>query len=306
LVARDCEFSAAGTVYSELGYRLVWSSGSGADTAVPAVGEGEVLPVVAAKVTEHETQPPARFTEASLVAKMEELGIGRPSTYAATIAKLRDRSVFVRRGERALIPRVTALAVHRLLTLGFADLVDYGFTADMEERLDAIALGSATREDVLSAFWFGEGGAPGLSDFVGVALEEIEAREMVCLKVGVHPVSGDEIVVRPGKLFKGVGRPYVQCGERNLSIPEETPLADLGLDRVVRLLDSSWPRELGVHPDTGAPVTVSFGRFGGYVRCGDETRSLRSDGDLFDIDLDGALALLAEPKSEKRSGRRRV
>jgi DNA topoisomerase-1 len=301
LAAGDREFAASGTSYMEDGYRRVWPVES---TAVvpPALAVGAVVGVASAEARRHETKPPARFTEASLVAELEELGIGRPSTYASIIAKLRDRYVWSRRGERALIPTVTAFAVHRVLTQGFAPLVDVNFTTEMEEKLDAVAENTAAREEILREFFFGVAERDGLEGLVARAIEGIDAREMVAFDLGVDPASGSRVVVRPGKMFRGTFSPYVEVGERRRSVPDSLDPSELSLEWALARLDAPRVarRVLGVHPDSGAEVYVADGRYGLYVACGRETRSVGDAATFDSITLDEALALLSAPKPPRR------
>jgi DNA topoisomerase-1 len=304
LEAGDFDFSASGTSYIEDGYRRVWPVES-SGVVPPALAVGSVVAVASVEAKAHETKPPSRFNEASLVRELEDLGIGRPSTYASIIAKLRDRYVWSRSGDRALIPTLTAFAVHKVLTGGFAPLVDTSFTAGMEEQLDAVADGGAVREEVLSAFYFGVPGGEGLDGLVERALADIDAREMVAFDLGVDPSSGERVLVRPGKMFGRTYSPYIECGERTRSVPDAVDPMDVSLEWALARLDAPRVsrRLLGVDAASGVEVFVIDGRYGPYVACGRETRSV-GDAATFDaITLDEALALLAAPKPPRR-GRR--
>ena len=306
LVAGDHEFSASGTSYMEDGYRRVWPVDS-AGVVPPALAVGAVVPVVSVEAKSHETKPPARFNDGSLVREMEELGIGRPSTYASIIAKLRDRYVWSKSGDRALIPTLTAFAVYRVLMAGFAPLVETSFTAEMEEQLDAVADGGAVRDEILSAFYFGVPGTEGLEGLVDRAKSGIEAREMVSFDLGVDPASGERVLVRPGKMFGRTYSPYIECGERTRTVPDATDPMEVSLEWALARLDAPRVsrRLLGVDPASGDDVFVIDGRYGPYVACGRETRSVGEAATFESITLEVALALLAVPKPPRRGRRRK-
>jgi DNA topoisomerase-1 len=182
---RDAEFSATGTVITHRGFLAVYEEGRDADTdadvaederRLPALREGDTVTALELEAEGHSTNPPARYTEASLVKALEERGIGRPSTYAATISTIVDRGYVFKRGT-ALVPSFLAFSVVTLMERHFADLVDYGFTARMEEILDLVAAGETQRQRVLEGFYFGDAGRdfPGLHKLVN-NLGEIDAR----------------------------------------------------------------------------------------------------------------------------------
>jgi DNA topoisomerase I len=305
-----CAFTATGTTYSEPGFLAVYAAvgndgeeGDDASAIFPPLSIGDDVPVSSAEAKEHRTLPPARFTEASLVRELERLGIGRPSTYTAIIEKLHDRYVWSKQGDRALIPTVTAFAVHRLLTTWFADLIDYEFTNQLENNLDQIADGAALRLSLLNDFFFGTPDVVGLQTLVSDAADNTIWNEMFALELGAHPESGELMVVRPGRWWQKTKTfsPYIECGEVQKSIPDHMAFDTLSPTDVAMLL--TLPRVLGQHPDSGADVVAQLGPYGPYVKCGDETRSLLKDGALFTISLEEALAVLATPKkarSEKK------
>jgi len=306
----QCEFTATGTTYSEPGflavYAAVWNEGEDGDDALavfPPLSIGDELLVSSAEAKEHCTLPPARFTEASLVRELERLGIGRPSTYTSIIEKLHDRYVWSKQGDRALIPTVTAFAVHRLLTTWFADLIDYEFTNELENNLDRIADGASLRSSVLNEFFFGTSDVVGLQTLVSDASDNTIWNEMFALELGAHPETGEKMVVRPGRWWQKTKTfsPYIECGDLQKSIPDQMAFDTLSPTDVAMLL--TLPRVLGQHPDSGADVVAQFGPYGPYVKCGAEIRSLFGDGALFSITLDNAVTLLATPKkarSEKK------
>ncbi|MDP1570251.1 MAG: type I DNA topoisomerase [Vicinamibacterales bacterium] len=215
----------------------------------------------------HQTTPPARYTEASLVKRLEEEGIGRPSTYAPTVATIQRRGYVTRQG-KALVPSFTAFAVTRLLREHFGDYVDLGFTAEMEEMLDKISNGEKDWLDFIRSFYRGDGKHTGLETIVADKGQDI-AYPM--LEVGVDPESGKMIRVRIGRYG-----PFLQLGDQadegpRASIPEDVTLADLSVEKASALLKAKaeGPKNLGVDPDSSQNVYVMLGRFGPYVQLGE-------------------------------------
>jgi DNA topoisomerase-1 len=369
-------FAASGKTVQFAGFLRAYVEGS--DDPAAELGDQEsVLPSLAVgdRVTAdgplqlagleargHETSPPARYTDASLVKRLEEDGIGRPSTYASIIATIERRGYVWRQG-KALVPTFTAFAVTHLLKEHFAELVELGFTGRIEENLDEISKGERGRDEFLAAFYHGDDRRdwPGLQTLVDKGTEI----DYPMISLGEHPETGQPVVVRIGRFG-----PYVQIGQGddavNVSIPEETPPADFGLDRAVELAESkargpeslgtdpasglsvyvmdgrfgpyvqlgetpekgsgekprrasltkddtpatltldralqllSLPRVVGRDPDSGDEIVANFGRFGPYVKRGDEFRSLAGDDDVFRVTLDEALALLRQEKPSRR------
>jgi DNA topoisomerase I len=251
----------------------------------------------------HETQPPARYTDASLVKRLEEDGIGRPSTYASIISTIERRGYVWRQG-KALVPTFTAFAVTRLLKEHFAALVELGFTGVIEEGLDEISKGERDRDEFLTTFYDGDGRSwPGLRSL----LENETQIDYPVIALGTQPGTDVPVVVRIGRFG-----PYVQVGEGdaavNASIPDDTPPADFHLDQAIELVQAraKGPSSLGSDPASGLPVYVMSGRFGPYVQLGetpergstDKPRraSLTADDDPTTITLDRALELLALPR----------
>jgi DNA topoisomerase-1 len=273
-----------------------------AEKVLPAMAEGDLADADEIEAKGHETQPPARFTEASLVKRLEELGVGRPSTYAATISTILDRG-YVRKKGSALVPNFTAFAVVTLLERHFADLVDYELTARMEDDLDRIARGAADQEPWLRDFYFGvaEGdrSRPGLKELTS-DIEVIDARDVNSIPLGADS-DGVPIVARVGKFG-----PYLQRGEDTASIPDDTLPDELTPERCLEILAApSNERELGVHPETGLMIHAKAGRFGPYVQMGEhddetgekpKTSSLFSTMELSRITLEDALQLLSLPR----------
>ena len=227
------------------------------DKRLPAMSLGQSVKVDEYSCEGHETKPPARYTEPTLVKKLEELGIGRPSTFASIIATIQDRGYVSKRG-RALVPTFLAFSVTGLLENHFTKLVDYEFTASMEEDLDKIASGEAKRVDWLRDFFYGHDGEPGLNE-LSADLGAIDAREVNTMRLS------PEIEIRVGRYGA-----YLQEGEgdtRKLAnVPEGLAPDELTLAKAIELLAApSGERELGIDPATNLPIIAKSGRFGPYV-----------------------------------------
>lgn len=321
--AVDAEFAASGRVISFPGFLRAYVEGdddpeaelADKEVVLPALREGDPLSGRDFEPGAHSTQPPARYTEASLVKAMEELGVGRPSTYASVISTIQDRGYVWKKGS-ALVPSFTAFAVVGLLERYFPQLVDYGFTASMEDDLDEIARGSEEALPWLTRFYFGDaadsaGAGPraqlGLKASVASHLSDIDAREVNSIPVGTGD-DGLAIVVRVGRYG-----PFLQHGEERASIPDDVTPDELTIERVVELLAApSGDRTLGVDPESGLPVVVRSGRFGPYVQLGEpgdatgtsgkktgekpRTSSLFSTMSVETLTLDQALELLRIPR----------
>ena len=385
------ELTASGTVITVRGFLAAYEEshdedrGADAEPAeakLPPLTEGEALAVADVATKQHDTQPPPRYTEASLVKSLEELGIGRPSTYASIISTIIDRGYVSLRGQ-ALVPSWTAFSVVRLLEDHFGELVEYDFTADMEADLDRIAEGEQDRVDWLSEFYFGSDRHRGLRSVVD-NLGEIDAREINSVRIaddltlrigkygpylsvvdpeagpdapprtvnipqdlapdeltpqkareladappvservlGVNPATGKRVVAKDGRFGPYVAEedePPAEPAEpvtaepvtaepgakpkraakkavekpRTASLFRTMDVAQVDLETAIRLLD--LPREVGVDPESGEPITAQNGRYGPYLKRGTDTRTLPSEDAIFEIDLAGALELYAQPK----------
>jgi len=276
---RDAVFSASGTVITFRGFLAAYEEGRDAgrydgegsgggderDARLPQMAEGDALTAADLLADGHRTSPPPRYTEASLVKALEERGIGRPSTYAATIGVIQDRGYVVNRGQ-ALVPTWLAFAVTRLLEENFDWLVDYDFTAEMEEDLDEIAAGQKDRVEWLTRFYFGDGSGreegEGLRDLVA-NLGEIDAREVNSIEIG------DGITLRVGRYG-----PYLEApGDgpdaepRRASVPDELAPDELTVEKARELLETQpdGDKVLGVDPSTGTQIVARKGRYGPYV-----------------------------------------
>jgi len=302
------EFAASGKTITFPGFLRAYVEGSDdpdaeledAERRLPRVERGQSLTAAALEPQGHTTSPPARYTEASLVKALEELGIGRPSTYASILQTIQDRGYVFKKGT-ALVPTWVAFAVIGLLETHFARLVDYNFTASVESDLDEIAAGRERSLTWLTRFYFGaaggagvkEGGiseAGGLKNLVAERLGEIDAR-------GVNSIAlFDDVVVRVGRYG-----PYLQRGGDEgprASVPEDLAPDELTREKVEELLSApSGDRDLGIDPATGEPVVAKAGRYGPYVQAGERTSSLLADMSLDTLTLDDALRLLTLPRT---------
>ncbi len=314
-------FQASGKVITFPGFLRAYVEGSDDPDAeledqervLPPLRPQQELDAVSTEAKGHETQPPARWTEASLIRELEERGIGRPSTYASILQTIQDRG-YVWKKSSALVPSFVAFAVVNLLEPHFPDLVDFGFTARMEERLDEIAEGEREAKPYLRSFYFGDPDAPdaqrmaqqGLHQTIEGGWEAIDARAVSSIPLGKDG-QGREVAVRVGRYG-----PYVQVGDTDerASLPADMEPDEIGLDDVERLLkeEALGDRVLGEDPLTGLPIYIKTGRFGPYVQLGEDPEpgkrgaekpkrgSLWPDMSMETIDLDDALTILSFPK----------
>ncbi|MGH2977535.1 MAG: type I DNA topoisomerase [Gaiellaceae bacterium] len=294
------EFGASGTVITFRGFLAAYEEGRDDDRSpadddeerrLPNLAEGDAVELRKLEPQGHETSPPARYTEATLVRTLEELGIGRPSTYASILGTILDRGYVFKRGT-ALVPSFLAFSVVGLLEQHFGQLVDYDFTARMEDDLDRIAEGDEQRVEWLRRFYFGDGSS-GLHELVS-DLGAIDAREINSLEIG------DGIVLRVGRYG-----PYVERDGQRASVPEELAPDELTLERAEELLaQPTGDRELGTDPETGRPIVARTGRYGPYVtevlpeeaKEKPRTASLFKTMSLDTVTLDDALRLLQLPR----------
>ncbi len=281
-----------------------------AERRLPRLERGQQLDTRELDAKGHTTSPPARYTEPSLVARLEELGIGRPSTFASIMQTIQDRGYVWKKGN-SLVPSFIAFAVVNLLEQHFAQLVDYQFTASLEEELDQIAGGNLQRVDWLTEFYFGVEGrnsgsiaeSGGLKHIVGQRLEEIDARGVNSIPLRATSAEGQPVVARVGRYG-----PYLQAGEdgARVSIPEDLAPDELTEEKVRELLEApSGDRELGTDPESGLPVVVKAGRYGPYVTTvvpegskeAPRTASLLSSMSVETVTIEDALKLLTLPRT---------
>ncbi len=268
---------------------------------LPSVAQGDSLSCRKLESKMHSTQPPARFSEAALTRELERRGIGRPSTYASIIETIQARDYVFKKGN-ALIPTWPAFAMVRMMEEHFMELVDYEFTAQMEDLLDEISRGDAEYLTYLKNFYFGSNNQ-GLKNKLAIKIKEVDARAICTFPLG-SPDSGENrepVAVRVGRYG-----PYIEQGDRKASVPNELPPDELTLEFAIELLSQSKVSDapLGVDPDTGKPVFVKNGRFGAYVQLGttdDEEKpknasilkSMKPD----EVTLEIALKLLSLPRT---------
>ena len=322
VVEFEVETSAGRAVFEARGQRVV-SAGflrvyagreaegdSEEERLLPTVEVGETVVLASIEAKKHETQPPARYTEASLVRKLEEEGLGRPSTYASILSTIQDRGYVFKQGN-ALVPTFLAYAVTDLLEKHFGDLVEPEFSATMEEMLDAIARGETDSVSHLRSFYFGgegdgAGERQGLSQRIAAELPEIA---FPSIPVGEEPETGLPVIVRIGRFG-----PYLQRGEggegNTASMPPDQAPADLTIARGMELLSqqAEGPRELGHDPETTLEVLLQSGRFGPYVQLGPnpppktkkaempKRASVPSDVAMDEVTLEDALHWLSLPR----------
>ncbi len=298
---RAVGLAAAGRVITFDGFLVLYvestdddSEGEDAERRLPPVGVGDRLTATSVTATGHETRPPRRYTEAALVQRLEELGVGRPSTYASIMSRIQDAG-YIFKKDQALVPTFTAFAVVTLLEQSFPDLVDYAFTARMEDDLDRIAAGEEERIPWLTRFYLGDSG---LKKTIEDRLGAIDARAVNSIPLGVDD-EGRALVARVGRYG-----PYVERGTDRASIPEDLPPDELTLTKASELLESQGRGDkiLGTDPGTGLVVLGRTGRFGPYVQLGEDDNgkpkraSLLTGMDLDELSLDNALRLLSLPR----------
>lgn len=300
------EFSATGRVIDFAGFLAAYEDGNDDEaitddesSLLPSVKENEIVTALATDIKDHFTQPPARFTEASLIKALEEMGVGRPSTYASIIDTIQRRKYVWKKGT-ALVPAWVAFAVVDLLDSFFPKLVDYNFTAQMEDALDQISDGTKNMVPYLKDFYFGSSDQPGLVHEVQVNLGEIDAREINSIKIATDE-NGNDLVVRVGRYG-----PFLQYREQTASLPEDLAPDELSLEQALSILETPSDRILGLDPETGLEISVKNGRYGPYVQRALPDGAKKSDkpkyASLFKsmdpatLTLEDAVKLLALPR----------
>ena len=303
---RDAEFSASGTVITFRGFLAAYeesvdderdSEGDDAERRLPLLKVGDAVTAARLDPEGHSTNPPPRYTEASLVKALEERGIGRPSTYASIMGTIVDRGYVVKRGS-AMVPTFLAFAVTRLMEEHFTRLVDYDFTAQLEEVLDSVASGDLDRVAALDRFYRGDAA----EEFAGLHalvndLGEIDARE-----ISSFPIADSDIVLRVGRYG-----PYIERGEERANVPLELAPDEVTREKAEELLAlPSGDHPLGTNPETGLEIVAKTGRYGPYVTellaegapksAKPRTASLFSDMAVDTVDLETALKLLSLPR----------
>ncbi|MFN8168335.1 MAG: type I DNA topoisomerase [Candidatus Nanopelagicales bacterium] len=302
---RDAEFSVSGTVITFRGFLAAYEESvdeaepgdDDAERRLPPLKVGDAVTAQRLEPEGHSTNPPARYTEASLVKALEERGIGRPSTYASIMGTIVDRGYVVKRGS-ALVPSFLAFAVVRLMEEHFTDLIDYDFTARLEEILDSVAGGDLDRVEVLDRFYRGDPAR----DFAGLQPLVTDLGEIDARGISSFPIEGSDAVLRVGRYGA-----YVERDGERANVPVELAPDELTAEKAAELLAMpSGDHPLGLHPETGLEVVAKTGRYGPYVTellpegapksAKPRTASLFADMAVDTIDLETAVKLLSLPR----------
>ncbi len=301
----DAGFRASGKRIDFPGYFRAYVEGSDDPEAaiedqeviLPALRRGDTPSCRHLEAIGHETQPPARYTEATLVKTLESEGIGRPSTYASIIGTIMDRG-YVQRQGNGLLPTFTAFAVTALLEKNFPDLVDTGFTARMEQTLDDISTGDVAWLPYLKQFYLGESGLETQVKDRAAAIDPTEARTI--------QMEGLDVKVRIGRFGPFIEVENEQAESIRASLPQDITPANLDSAQIELLLRQKieGPDKLGLHPETGEPIYLRLGAYGPYVQLGDITEenkkpkraSLPKGSAMEDATLEMAVGLLALPR----------
>jgi DNA topoisomerase-1 len=320
---QECTFAASGRTITFAGFLKAYvetvdaeagGESDDAESRLPQLVRDQAITAAELSADGHSTSPPPRFTEASLIKTMEELGIGRPSTYASIISTVQDRGYVWKKGS-ALVPSWVAFAVVGLLERHFGRLVDYDFTAALEDELDGIAAGRQQRTTWLSGFYFGGSVGPessvgrsgGLKKLVGSSVEEIDAREVNSIPLFAD-AEGRTVVVRVGRYGPYLER-EVDGASQRANLPDDLPPDELTTDIAEKLFATPQEgRSLGVDPVSGHEIVAKEGRFGPYVTevlpeppegkkaAKPRTGSLFKSMSLDTVTLDDALKLLSLPR----------
>jgi DNA topoisomerase I len=297
----EAEFAASGKIIGFHGFLKAYVEGADDDAdrddrerRLPPLAEGDALTALELAAAEHATRPPARYTEATLIKELEDREIGRPSTYASILGTILDRGYVFKKGT-ALVPSFLAFAVITLLERHFSHLVDYDFTARMEDGLDEIARGEAARVPWLRRFYFGADGEEGLKELVS-DISDIDARD-----VSSFPLAGSDIIIRVGRYG-----PYLERDGQRVNVPEGLAPDELTAERAAELFEQpSGDVPLGTDPATGRAIIAKGGRFGPYVtevleegsKEKPRTASLLKSMALDTVTLEDALRLLTLPRT---------
>lgn len=307
IVCDDATFRASGKTIEFPGFLRVYVEGTDdpdqeladREKVLPKLTEGEAVDVRTLDALSHETQPPARYTEGTLIKELERRGIGRPSTWATIVDVVLSRSYAFKKGT-ALVPTFLASVLTTLMERYFTTLVDYDFTARLEDDLDAISRGEADNLGYLKKFYNGNG-HPGLKDLVQEGEKNIDPREVNGIKLG-EDADGKVVEVRIGRFG-----PFITNGEVRASVPDMIAPDELNVERAKVILTEAakGPASLGNHPESGLPIYLKKGRFGPYIQLGDQGEgeerpkmaSLLPGMTPETVTLDTALQILSLPRS---------
>lgn len=263
--AKKLTFQANGIQILDPGFLAVYSEGKddeddGTERMLPRMKTGQAVDLIDLNAAEHKTNPPARYTDATLIKRLEELGIGRPSTYASIISVIVDRG-YVRKQGKTLVPTWRAFMAMEVLDVHFREVMDYRFTALMDETLDEVSEGKTDSKDYLQDFFLGTPEKPGLKTMVEERKTQIPFPALV---IGEHPESGDSIIVRNGK----DGGTFLQLGDKKqyANVPDDLAPADLTLEKALELFSqkNSGGESIGIHPESGRNLLLKF-RQGYYL-----------------------------------------
>jgi DNA topoisomerase-1 len=303
----DAVFRSKGKVYTFAGFRLAYVSDKDEpaslqekEVVLPNVSKGDASEVSNTEAKGHETQPPARLNDATLIKELESKGIGRPSTYASIIDTIERRNYVFKRST-ALVPTWTAFAVTKLMESHFSGLIDYDFTAQLEGGLDAVANGSQDPQEYLRRFYRGSEGWAGLTNLIEATQEEANPKTICTFELGEE--DGKVVAARVGKFG-----PYVEWDGQTRSLPDGLAPDELTVEKAIELLkaEKDGPRVLGSDKETGLDVSILVGRFGPYVQLGEMEKgskvkpkraSLLKGMVPDEIDFDTAIALLSLPRN---------
>lgn len=291
---------ASGSTVIEPGFMAVYREGTDDkkqetdEKFLPPLTQGQSVPITDIKANQHFTEPPPRYNEASLVKRLEEYGIGRPSTYAAIIATLLQRDYVSLDGKR-FIPSDVGCVVSDFLNSHFSQYVDYDFTADLENQLDEVANGNLDWEKVLNNFW-----QPFHTQIKSIEENVSRAEALQSRELGIHPKTGKPISVRIGRFG-----PFVQHGSSEdtdkpqfVGIPPGASMDTMTFEQALKLLQ--LPRELG-QSESGDPVSIGIGRYGPFVKIAKAYASLPAEHDPYSIDLSTALTVFEEQQKAKKN-----
>ena len=311
----DYVFTAAGTTITEPGFRRLYSSVDDDEpTPLATFTVGDTVQVRELVINEHITKPPARFTESSLIKALEAEEIGRPSTYVPIISSLRNEYVWSKQGDQALIPTVSAVAVCNFLNSEFKNLMNYKFTRQMEDRLDAVVEGADTYLNVVRNFYeVGDATWSSLKATIDAAMATYKPEDHPVKHIGMHPETGESIDLRAGKSFavrtkqqksakkgrggRSSGSPYFKYAGRNFSVPDAMEFGDITLDFALALINTPRVENRVIGEFNGEQVEVRTGPYGPYIARGKVNVSLPKEFDPATVTFEDVLALMQFPRS---------